>query len=74
MEAGEKTKDNVPVKKRRLVSGRELVFRLPAEESDEEGEEPITGPEPVDVGDRTEETAAAPQHVEVSRVVIHEEL
>ncbi|KAF8719118.1 hypothetical protein AX14_011429 [Amanita brunnescens Koide BX004] len=72
-EAGEKAKDNVPVKKRRLVSGRELVFRLPGEESDEEDEEPITGPEPLETGDQAEETTAAPQHVEVSRLVIHED-
>ena len=63
----------MPVKKRRLVNGRELVFRLPGEESDEEDEEPITGPEPLGAGDRTEETVAAPQHIEVSRVVIHED-
>ena len=61
------------MKKRRLVSGRELVFRLPGEESDEEDEEPITGPEPLETGDQAEETTAAPQHVEVSRLVIHED-
>ena len=72
-ETGDKTKGDAPIKKRRLVSGRELVFRLPGEESDEEDEEPITGPEPLDAGDQTDEPVTVPQHVEVSRVVIHED-
>ncbi|KAK2463242.1 hypothetical protein APHAL10511_004897 [Amanita phalloides] len=62
-EAAEKTLD-APIKKRRLVSGRELVFHLPGEE------EPMTGPEPPD---NVEEITNAPQQIEVSKVVIHED-
>ena len=31
-EKDDKTKGDTPIKKRRLVSGREVVFRLPGEE------------------------------------------
>ncbi|OBZ68249.1 Ribosome biogenesis protein NSA2 [Grifola frondosa] len=37
---------DMPLKKRRLVSGKELVFRRPGEESDEDDEE--VGPAPLD--------------------------
>lgn len=72
-EADDKNESNVPIKKRRLVSGRELVFRKPGEESDgSEGEEDdaqdkIVGPEPPTP---VEEIS---QHVETARLTIHED-
>ncbi|KIL66242.1 hypothetical protein M378DRAFT_161106 [Amanita muscaria Koide BX008] len=69
-EADDKNESNVPIKKRRLVSGRELVFRKPGEESDgSEGEEEdkIVGPEP------PTPVEEIPQHVEAARLTIHED-
>ncbi|KAF8630649.1 hypothetical protein AX15_002799 [Amanita polypyramis BW_CC] len=69
-DTSQKTESDAPLKKRRLVSGRELVFRLPGDESDEEEEESTMGTESLA---NAEEEAAALRHVEVSRVVIHED-
>lgn len=63
----------VPLKKRRLVNGQELVFRRPGEESDEdEGE---VGPMLSATGGEEEsaDQSTAVPVVEAQRIIIHEE-
>jgi hypothetical protein len=59
-------------KKRRVVSGKELVFRRPGEESDEESDEEEPGPQP---GQATAAQELASQPIaETPTIVIHEDL
>lgn len=70
-------KPDAPIKKRRLVNGKELVFKRPGEEgSDGESEE---GPSPLDetariggTGEDTPEPLALPV-VDAPRIIIHED-
>lgn len=66
----------MPLKKRRLVNGKELVFRKPGEETDEDGDEEEDGPEP---GAREELTPAdgdepVPQLAEPSRIAAEQKI
>jgi hypothetical protein len=62
-------------KKRRVVNGKELVFRKPGEESDEESDEEDPGPQP---GQTTAaQELASPPSVSIAEtptIVIHEDL
>lgn len=65
------SEEQVP-KKRRVVNGKELVFRKPGEESDESDEE-YPGPQP---GRATAQELASPFNVpivETPTIVIHED-
>ena len=64
------------MKKRRLVNGKELVFRKPGEETDEDGDEDEDGPE---ANAREEPTPAdsdepAPQPAEPSRIATEQKI
>ncbi|PCH43680.1 DUF1168-domain-containing protein [Wolfiporia cocos MD-104 SS10] len=67
---------DVPLKKRRLVSGKELIFRRPGEESDDDQDETV-GPapaDPMDDGHAAENADLTPVPVvEAPRITIHEE-
>ena len=63
----------VPFKKRRLVNGKELVFRRPGEE-DEEDEDEDVGPEPAQAADVPTTTDATPVPVvDAPRITIIED-
>ncbi|KAH9839537.1 DUF1168-domain-containing protein [Rhodofomes roseus] len=66
---------DVPLKKRRLISGKELVFRRPGEESDEEEEDvgPVPAESAADAGDDPAKDAAHLPVVDAPRITIHEE-
>ncbi|ETW80735.1 hypothetical protein HETIRDRAFT_123173 [Heterobasidion irregulare TC 32-1] len=67
------TTSGAPLKKRRLVNGKELVFKRPGEESDDDEE---VGPEPVskaEFGPYDSENALAPIAIDVPRIIIHED-
>ena len=69
---------DVPLKKRRLISGKELVFRRPGEESDGEGDEDEdVGPAPAesttDSRDDPAPDAAPLPIVDAPRITIIEE-
>ncbi|KZT11036.1 DUF1168-domain-containing protein [Laetiporus sulphureus 93-53] len=74
--AGAETEQfEAPLKKRRLVSGKELVFRKPGEESDEEQEEEV-GPAPVESSESAGAVATEPPAapiLDIPRIIIHEE-
>lgn len=65
---------DVPLKKRRLVNGQELVFRRPGEESDDDEDEDV-GPQPsvAQSDEPAPEQPPAVPVVEAQRIVIHEE-
>ena len=67
------SEEQVP-KKRRMVNGKELVFRKPGEESDEESDEEDFGPQP---GHTTAaQELASPPNVPIAEtptIVIHED-
>jgi hypothetical protein len=77
-EGGEKktagASEEQSLKKRRVVNGKELVFRKPGEESDEESDEEGPGPQP---GSATAaQESASPPGVPVAEtptIVIHED-
>ncbi|KIJ61341.1 hypothetical protein HYDPIDRAFT_116106 [Hydnomerulius pinastri MD-312] len=68
-----------PLKKRRLVNGKELVFRRPGEESDEEEEGAARAqagaeePESADEAGPQPETEETPRIVSEQRIIIHED-
>jgi hypothetical protein len=64
------TSVEVPIKKRRLVNGKELVFKRPGEGSDDdsEGEEALA-----DAPQATDLPVGAPLVLESSRITIVEE-
>ncbi|PFH51519.1 hypothetical protein AMATHDRAFT_114974, partial [Amanita thiersii Skay4041] len=68
-----KTQQDIPIKKRRLVNGRELVFRRPGDETESEEE---VGPQESTVDmiipSETEDASPPPPAAEAPRVVIHE--
>ena len=67
------TISGAPLKKRRLVNGKELVFKRPGEESEDDED---VGPEPVskdELGPYESENAPAPIAVDVPRIIIHED-
>jgi hypothetical protein len=73
---GDGNRTDAPLKKRRLVNGKELVFRQPGLESDEEegdgSEKPIPSEAlmlPISNGN----DMTAPQAVELPRITIHED-
>ncbi|KAF8633450.1 hypothetical protein AX17_004619 [Amanita inopinata Kibby_2008] len=76
-EVDDRSQQNIPIKKRRLVSGRELVFRRPGEESeseeDEEQEERTTVQAKPPDSVLSIEEVNVPQASEVQRVIIHED-
>ena len=62
------------LKKRRVVNGKELVFRKPGEESDEESDEEEPGPQPG--GATITQEPASPPGVPIAEtptIVIHED-
>ncbi|KAL4243964.1 PRKR-interacting protein 1 [Abortiporus biennis] len=66
---------DVPLKKRRLVNGQELVFKRPADDSDED--EDHVGPQPAATLSSTphlpETDSTPPPVIEQNRIIIHEE-
>lgn len=78
-ENGQTTSDGkeAPIKKRRLVSGKELVFRRPGEDSGEEDTEDEAGPEPGRAtADGTSDSPPESLQVQVldaPRITIHED-
>lgn len=71
----ESTTSDLPLKKRRLINGKELVFRKPGEESDSEPDE---GPQPhetseVQMPQSTPENAAPVPAAEEAKITIHED-
>ncbi|OCH88865.1 DUF1168-domain-containing protein [Obba rivulosa] len=67
---------DVPLKKRRLVSGTALVFRRPGEESDGDEEEEELGLAPLESNDNAEPVPAehpAVPIVNAARIIIHED-
>ncbi|CCM03587.1 uncharacterized protein FIBRA_05724 [Fibroporia radiculosa] len=67
---------DVPLKKRRLVSGKELIFRKPGDESDEGSEDDIGPAPPVPAGPDHDDTPTDTPPVGVidaPRITIHEE-
>lgn len=69
---GDKEGGSAPIKKRRLVNGKELVFRRPGEDSDDEGDEgaPAPSTEPLV---NEEQIADVPQVLDTPRIIIHED-
>lgn len=65
------SQSDAPLKKRRLVNGKELVFRRPGESSDEEEEGPT--PAAASTLDAASEDVPAPAPAQVSNVIIHED-
>lgn len=72
----------MPLKKRRLVNGKELVFRRPGEESDEDGgeNENENGPDasareepPADGDEPAPQPAEAPRIATEQKITIHED-
>lgn len=67
---------DVPLKKRRLVNGQELVFRKPGEDSeDDEYQQQDIGPAPPihhDSGENVSDEIAVPI-VDATRITIHED-
>ncbi|KAJ8521970.1 hypothetical protein ONZ45_g1337 [Pleurotus djamor] len=78
-ESGTQGDNNAPIKKRRLVNGKELVFRKPGEESEDDGADDSAdeadGPNPpTQAADSTEQPLAIPVRVvEEPRIIIHED-
>ncbi|KAF9465057.1 hypothetical protein BDZ94DRAFT_1160654 [Collybia nuda] len=73
----ESDRPEAPLKKRRLVNGKELVFRQPGEESDEDEED---GPAPIPelsasqvVDDTLDREIDTPSVVDLPRITIHED-
>ncbi|KAH9930379.1 DUF1168-domain-containing protein [Amylocystis lapponica] len=68
---------DVPLKKRRLVNGKELVFKRPGEESDEDEDEDEDGPALADSGEATNPAGVSDLSsvpvVDAPRIIIHEE-
>ncbi|KAF8659832.1 hypothetical protein AX16_001717 [Volvariella volvacea WC 439] len=83
-EGGTTPSQDIPIKKRRLVNGKELVFRKPGEEDEEDADSDAEeeGPQPTDQG-TTESRSQLPKGqaevqpavavVNEPRVVIHED-
>ena len=71
--AGEGSTRDIPIKKRRLVNGQELVFRRPGEESDEEDRNDDVGPMPEFPAPQTQEEASSAAIAEGNRITIHED-
>ncbi|KAK0197358.1 DUF1168-domain-containing protein [Armillaria mellea] len=69
---GDDAAPDVPIKKRRLVSGKELVFRRPGEDSDAEDEEPEPVPERV-FQEVQDIPSNLPQVLAEPRITIHED-
>ncbi|KZT72062.1 DUF1168-domain-containing protein [Daedalea quercina L-15889] len=73
---GSTVASDVPLKKRRLISGKELVFKRPGEESDEDDEDDI-GPVPAEsAADAEQAPTGDASHlpvVDAPRITIHEE-
>jgi hypothetical protein len=65
-------RSEVAIKKRRLVSGKELVFRRPGEDSDEEEPEQVVLDEEQKLPEETETTVSIPV-VQEPRINIHED-
>lgn len=66
----------MPLKKRRLVNGKELVFRKPGEETDEDGDEDEDDPEEPALGSSDEPPfqPAEPSCIATEQtIIIHED-
>jgi len=61
-----------PLKKRRLVNGKELVFRQPGVESDEEEDDPTEHPSPSEAPTSNGDIST-PQTVELHKIIFHED-
>ncbi|KAK0483376.1 hypothetical protein IW261DRAFT_1462972 [Armillaria novae-zelandiae] len=70
---GDETAPDVPIKKRRLVNGKELVFRRPGEDSDAEDEEsePVPEQEPQEIPQDIPSNLA--QVLDEPKITIHED-
>ncbi|KAF9820312.1 hypothetical protein IEO21_01526 [Rhodonia placenta] len=67
---------DVPLKKRRLVNGKELVFKRPGEDSDDDEDDEDVGPGPAESDGRNDTSALDPTPVRIidtPRIIIHEE-
>ncbi|KAJ7579089.1 hypothetical protein C8J56DRAFT_964802 [Mycena floridula] len=66
---------DAPIKKRRLVNGKELVFRRPGEESDEEDEEasPALRSEAPSDMPPVDDSVPPPRAVEEHKIIIHDD-
>ncbi|KAK0228297.1 DUF1168-domain-containing protein [Armillaria fumosa] len=64
---------DVPIKKRRLVNGKELVFRRPGEDSDAEDEEPEPVPEREPQEVPQDIPSNLPQVLDEPKITIHED-
>ena len=64
-----------PIKKRRLISGKEIVFRKPGQDSEGEDIGPELPPEEREGSSQEEDATASPSLplAEIPRIVIHEE-
>jgi len=69
------TGTEAPLKKRRLVNGKELVFRQPGVDSDEEEGRPDEQPSPSDTQGTSngKEADLTPQIVETTKITFHED-
>lgn len=70
---GEGGTRDIPIKKRRLVNGQELVFRRPGEESDDEDHNEDVGPMPEAPAPQAQEEASSAAIAEGNRITIHED-
>lgn len=77
VEGEDGTRLDAPLKKRRLVNGKELVFRQPGEESDEDRDaSPSLSPEnrePRAVKDAPDKGIDIPPLVDLPTITIHED-
>lgn len=79
-ESGQTTADGkeAPIKKRRLVNGKELVFRKPGEDSGDEDSEDEAGPKPVievrtTADGNSDGPSETPRVLDTPRITIHED-
>lgn len=78
---GQSGTSDAPLKKRRLINGKELVFRKPGEETDEDGDEDEDGLEgsareelaPVDSDEPVPQPTEAPRIATEQKITIHED-
>ncbi|KAG7452759.1 uncharacterized protein BT62DRAFT_1070483 [Guyanagaster necrorhizus] len=70
---GDDVANDVPIKKRRLVNGKELVFRKPGKDSDEDSDDtgPVPEREPQDVSQDV--PLSLPQVLDGPKITIHED-
>ncbi|EDQ99483.1 uncharacterized protein LACBIDRAFT_180968 [Laccaria bicolor S238N-H82] len=67
---GDESRPDAPIKKRRLVNGKELVFKRPGEESDDDNDEQQPGPS--SAPPRSPSPAPPVAMAETTKITIHE--